>query len=230
MPKEPSIEQSLAERRARMVDHHLRRRGIRDRRVLEAMGRIPRDRFVPPELVLEAYADYPLPIGEGQTISQPYIVALMSEALALDEDLKVLEIGTGSGYQTAILAECGARVWTIERSARFAQRAQALLEELGYEGVRSIVGDGTVGLPDQAPFDRIVATGSLPRVPRSLLQQLVDGGGFVGPIGSLYAQQLLKVVYHPERTETEDLGPCRFVPLYGTEGWGDPQEAVGGRP
>jgi protein-L-isoaspartate(D-aspartate) O-methyltransferase len=204
-----------------MVEHDLRRRGIRDDRTLDAMGRVPRHRFVPPELIGEAYSDYPVPIGEGQTISQPYIVALMTEALALDRDTKVLEIGTGSGYQTAILAECGAHVWTIERSPRLAQRAQALFEELGYDHIQSVVGDGTLGLPDRAPFDRILATGSLPKAPEILLRQLIQGGIFVGPIGSMYGQQLVRIVYHPQRMVSEDLGPCRFVPLIGANGWDD---------
>ena len=204
-----------------MVEHDLRRRGIRDDHVLDAMGRVPRHRFVPPELISEAYSDYPVPIGEGQTISQPYIVALMTEALTPDRDTRVLEIGTGSGYQTAILAECGARVWTIERSPRLARRARALFEELGYDHIQSVVGDGTLGLPDRAPFDRILATGSLPEAPESLLRQLVEGGIFVGPIGSMYGQQLVRIVYHPQRTAREDLGPCRFVPLIGENGWDD---------
>lgn len=204
-----------------MVEHDLRRRGIRNDHVLDAMGRVPRHRFVPPELIGEAYSDYPVPIGEGQTISQPYIVALMTEALTPDRDTKVLEIGTGSGYQTAILVECGARVWTIERSARLARRAQALFEELGYNHIQSIVGDGTLGLPDRAPFDRILATGSLPKAPESLLRQLIEGGIFVGPIGSMYGQQLVRIVYHPQQTTREDLGPCRFVPLIGENGWDD---------
>lgn len=204
-----------------MVEHDLRRRGIRDDHVLDAMGRVPRHRFVPPELIGEAYSDYPIPIGEGQTISQPYIVALMTEALTPDRDTKVLEIGTGSGYQTAILVECGAHVWTIERSPRLARRAQALFEELGYKHIQSIVGDGTLGLPDWAPFDRILATGSLPKAPESLLRQLIEGGIFVGPIGSMYGQQLVRIVYHPQYTAREDLGPCRFVPLIGENGWDD---------
>ncbi len=205
-----------------MVEYDLRRRGIGDDRVLDAMARVPRHRFVPPELIHEAYSDCPVPIGEGQTISQPYIVALMTEALALDRDTTVLEIGTGSGYQTAILAECGARVWTIERSPQLAEQARALFAELGYDRIDTVVGDGTLGLPDRAPFDRILATGSLPKVPDSLLRQLGDGGIFVGPIGSLYGQQLVRIVYHPRRTVRTDLGPCRFVPLIGENGWEDP--------
>jgi protein-L-isoaspartate(D-aspartate) O-methyltransferase len=204
-----------------MVEHDLRRRGVRDDRVLEAMRRVPRHRFVPPGMIGEAYSDFPLPIGEGQTISQPYIVALMTEALALERDVKVLEIGTGSGYQTAVLAECGSCVWTIERSDRLARRARALFAALGYDCIQSMVGDGTIGLPEQAPFDRILATGSLPRTPDTLLRQLRDGGVFVGPIGSLHGQQLVRIVYHPQRMVHEDLGPCRFVPLIGEGGWDD---------
>jgi protein-L-isoaspartate(D-aspartate) O-methyltransferase len=204
-----------------MVERDLRRRGIRDERVLDAMRRVPRHRFVPPELIGEAYSDYPLPIGEGQTISQPYIVALMTEALNLSPGIEVLEIGTGSGYQTAILAECGARVWTIERSPRLAERARSLFAELGHGDIESIVGDGTLGLPDRAPFDRILATGSLPEVPERLLGQLVDGGIFVGPIGSLYGQELVRIEYHAQGSRREGLGPCRFVPLIGASGWDD---------
>jgi len=185
------------------------------------MGRVQRHRFVPPELVGEAYSDYPLPIGEGQTISQPYIVALMTETLMLDRESEVLEIGTGSGYQTAILAECGARVLTIERSERLAERARTVFKELGYDRIESVIGDGTLGLPDRAPFDRILATGSLPDVPERLLRQLREGGIFVGPVGSLYGQQLVRIVYHPLRPVRDDLGPCRFVPLVGTNGWDD---------
>ena len=185
------------------------------------MRRVLRHRFVPQELIGEAYADYPLPIGEGQTISQPYIVALMTEALLLDRETRVLEIGTGSGYQTAVLAECGASVWTIERSERLAGQARVLFEELGYDRIQSVIGDGTLGLPDQAPFDRILATGSLPEVPEPLLHQLCEGGIFVGPIGSLYGQELVRIVYHPQRSIRDDLGPCRFVPLIGADGWDD---------
>jgi protein-L-isoaspartate(D-aspartate) O-methyltransferase len=202
-----------------MVEHDLRRRGIHDGAVLAAMGRVPRHRFVPPAVLHEAYADYPLSIGEGQTISQPYIVALMTEALALEPGVTVLELGTGSGYQAAILAECGARVWTIDRSPRLLERASDRLRVLGYTDVRTIAADGTVGLPDESPFDRILATGSLPSLPEDLLRQLSDGGIFVGPIGSLHAQELVRIVYHPGRTAREDLAPCRFVPLIGANGW-----------
>ncbi|RLE34689.1 protein-L-isoaspartate O-methyltransferase [Candidatus Acetothermia bacterium] len=209
----------FCERRVRMVEHHLRRRGIRDERVLEAFLRVRREEFVPPEWRGAAYADHPLPIGEGQTISQPYIVALMTEALALSGGEKVLEIGTGSGYQTAILAELGARVWTIERSAALSEAAAERLNRLGYSGIRFVIGDGTLGLPDEAPFDRIIATGSFPSVPERLTAQLREGGIFVGPIGGLYDQDLIRIAYHPPRHVRDDLGPCRFVPLIGEMGW-----------
>jgi protein-L-isoaspartate(D-aspartate) O-methyltransferase len=205
-----------------MVEQHLRRRGISDERVLDAMGRVPRHLFVPSEWKKEAYADYPLPIGEGQTISQPFIVALMTEALAISGDESVLELGTGSGYQSAILAEMGAEVWTIERSAYLSRVAKLRLSELGYHRIHFREGDGTLGWPSAAPFDRIVATGSLPAVPSSLLQQLNAGGVFVGPIGPLYEQQLVRIAYHPPRVDRRHLGSCRFVPLIGTHGWKQP--------
>jgi protein-L-isoaspartate(D-aspartate) O-methyltransferase len=213
-----------------MVEHDLRRRGIRDAAVLAAMGRVPRHSFVPPIVLHEAYADYPLPIGEGQTISQPYIVARMTEALTIEPGVAVLELGTGSGYQAAVLSECGAQVWTIDRSPRLQERAAERLRGMGYTGIRTIAADGTVGLPDEAPFDRILATGSLPRLPESLLRQLTDGGIFVGPIGSLYAQDLIRIVYHPGRTMREDLGPCRFVPLIGAGGWDERVARTGFEP
>jgi len=202
-----------------MVEHHLRRRGIRDERVLQAFLRIKREEFLPEEWKRAAYADHPLPIGEGQTISQPYIVALMTEALDLSGGEEVLEIGTGSGYQTAILAELGAQIWTIERSAALAQAARERLTRLGYTGIRFAVGDGTRGLPEEAPFDRIIATGSFPSVPSALLGQLREGGIFVGPVGALYDQNLVRITYRPPRFVREDLGACRFVPLIGEDGW-----------
>jgi len=209
----------FAERRAFMVEHHLRRRGIRDERVLRAFLSVRREEFVPPEWRYAAYADHPLPIGEGQTISQPYIVALMTEELKLSGGERVLEIGTGSGYQTAILAELEADIWTIERSAALSRAAQERLHRLGYRGIRFVVGDGTIGLPAEAPFDRIIATGSFPSIPTGLLAQLREGGIFVGPVGDLYDQRLIKVGYHPPRFIRKDLGACRFVPLIGRSGW-----------
>ncbi len=204
-----------------MIENHLRRRGIKDERVLDAMARIPRHEFVPPEWTSKAYSDHPLPIGEGQTISQPYIVALMTEALLLPAESRILELGTGSGYQTAILCMMGAEVWTIERSPLLSASARARLEEQGFERAHCITGDGTMGLAPQAPFDRIVATGSLPSVPKPLLQQLRLGGILVGPIGHRAEQSLRRVTYHPAGSKEENLGLCRFVPLIGAAGWSD---------
>jgi len=204
-----------------MIETHLRRRGIKDERVLDAMARVPRHEFVPPEWRNEAYSDHPLPIGEGQTISQPYIVALMTEALLLSAESRVLELGTGSGYQTAILCMMGAEVWTIERSPLLSASAGARLAEQGFERVHCITGDGTMGLAPQAPFDRIVATGSLPAIPKRLLRQLKPGGVFVGPIGHWAEQTLRRVTYHRARSTEENLGLCRFVPLIGAAGWSD---------
>jgi len=213
------IEREWSEQRVVMVGRDLRDRGIRDAGVLAAMLAIPRHRFVPPECQHDAYADAPLPIGGEQTISQPYIVAMMTEALRLKGGERVLEIGTGSGYQTAVLAEMGANVWTIERSATLSARAERLLDNLGYESIRCYQSDGTLGLPSAAPFDRILATGSLPDVSKNLLSQLADGGIFVGPVGGWRCQDLVRIVYHANQFEREVLCACRFVPLIGEDGW-----------
>jgi len=202
-----------------MVEFDLRRRGISDQRVLDAMSHVPRHCFIPAQWAHEAYEDYPLPIAEGQTISQPYIVALMTEALALSGGEKVLEIGTGSGYQAAILAELGAKVWTIDRSVHLSEGAAACLRTLGYIDVQCSVGDGTLGLASESPFDRVLATGSLPAVPAPIMRQLREGGIFVGPIGSLTEQRIVRIVYHAAGSAREDLGGCRFVPLIGEAGW-----------
>ncbi len=214
-----NIEREWSEQRETMVQRDLRDRGIRDERVLAAMSRVPRHQFVLPEHQHDAYADTPLPIRGEQTISQPFIVALMTEALRLTGGEHVLEIGTGSGYQTAVLAEMGARVWTIERSAMLFASAVRLLEDLGYESIHYYQSDGTLGLPSEAPFDRILTTGSLPDVPKSLLSQLACDGIFVGPIGSWHSQELVRIVYHANQFEREILCACRFVPLIGEDGW-----------
>ena len=202
-----------------MVDCQLRGRGIADERVLSAMRRVPRHAFVPEDLAGEAYADHPLPIGEGQTISQPFIVALMTEALALTGEEKVLEIGTGSGYQTAILAELARRVFTVERSTFLSRAAEERLRRLGYAAIAFRVGDGTLGIPDEAPFDRILATGSLPRHPRRLVAQLSSEGILVFPVGNLSLQELVAIRREGTSFKETDLGPCAFVPLIGEEGW-----------
>lgn len=208
--------------RIRMVNSQVRLRGIRDERVLKAMETVPRHLFVDEGLRDQAYNDSPLPIGENQTISQPYIVALMTEALELTGRDKVLEIGTGSGYQTAILAELAERVLSIERIAFLATRARKIIESLKYFNVAIRVGDGTLGWKDEAPFDAILVAAGSPDTPKALIEQLAVGGRLVIPIGDRYSQQLVKVVRRSEDVrdlKKEDLGSCRFVNLIGEYGW-----------
>lgn len=205
-----------------MVASQLRMRGIRDARVLRAMENVPRHLFVPEALRDQAYDDGPLSIGERQTISQPYIVALMTEALALKGDEKVLELGTGSGYQTAILAELCDRVFSIERIASLADKARTVLDALRYRSVTIRVGDGTRGWPEESPFDGIIVTAGAPRIIETLVEQLSVGGRLVLPVGNRYSQDLLKVTRRSEKAgdiKTEDLGGCRFVSLIGEYGW-----------
>jgi protein-L-isoaspartate(D-aspartate) O-methyltransferase len=209
----------LAQRRAVMVERDLRRRGIRDDRVLNAMLSVPRHRFVTPNLAAEAYADTPLPTRLGQTISQPYIVALMTQAVGVTNGARVLEIGTGSGYQAAVLAALGADVWSVEASPELHGEAAARLRDLGFSAVHLRCGDGTLGWPDAAPFDGILATGSLPERPTALLRQLRPGGVFVGPIGPLGRQRLVRLEVDPPREREETLCVCSFVPLVGAAGW-----------
>jgi protein-L-isoaspartate(D-aspartate) O-methyltransferase len=207
--------------RERMVEEQLVRRGIADARVLEAMRKVPRHRFVEEALRDRAYGDHPLPIGEGQTISQPYMVAAMSQLLGLQGTEKVLEIGSGSGYQTAVLAELTRRICSIERLPALAARARRILEELGYTNAVIRTGDGTYGWPDEAPFDRILVTAGAPAVPGPLFQQLAEKGRMVVPIGEAQSQ-LLHVVDKVDgqmRTST-DCG-CVFVKLVGRYGWED---------
>ncbi len=192
---------------------------VRDRRVLEAMARVPRERFVPPDLVPYAYENRPLAIGYGQTISQPLIVAMMTEALALQGDEKVLEVGTGSGYQAAILAELAREVVTVERIEPLARRAAQVLSELGYRNVRVHVAGEELGWPPEAPYDAIIVTASAPRVPPSLLAQLAEGGRMVIPVGGRDLQELLLVEKTPQGLRRRSLGPCGFVPLIGPEAW-----------
>ena len=196
-------------------------RGISDRRTLAAVINVPRERFVPDELQSEAYDDNALPLGEGQTISQPFMVALMTQALELTGTETVLEVGTGSGYQAAILAELAARVVTIERLPSLAERAQVILRELGYENIEFHVGDGTLGCPDAAPFDGIVVTAGAPDVPAPLYRQLGDGGRLVIPVGDAGLQVLKVITKGPNGPVTRDAGGCRFVPLIGDAGWAE---------
>ena len=202
-----------------MVEVQLRARGIRDERVLDAMARVPRHEFVPPEYRDEAYEDHPLPIGEGQTISQPFVVAAMLEALALRHEDVVLEVGTGSGYETAVLAELVRAVHSIERIASLAERARTLIERLGYSNVTVIHGDGSLGLPEAAPFDAIVVSAAAPHVPASLMNQLRDGGRLVIPVGGSFAQELQLVRRIGDSSTVLYLDGVRFVPLIGREGF-----------
>lgn len=205
--------------RERMVAEQLVRRGIRDARVLQAMGKVPRHLFVDEALAGRAYGDYPLPIGERQTISQPYMVALMTEALELVGHERVLEIGTGSGYQTAILSELCSKVFSIERIKGLADRAIRTLDSLGYCNVLVRVGDGSLGWREEAPFDAILVTAAGPTVPDALVEQLAPKGRLVIPVGDVYSQELRKGVKDEEGMRWSDLGGCVFVKLIGDRGW-----------
>jgi len=205
--------------RARMVEEHLVRRGISDARVLEAMRRVPRHLFVEEALRDRAYGDYPLPIGEEQTISQPYIVGLMTSLLALTGREKVLEVGTGSGYQTVVLAGLARRVCSIERLPRLAERARATLEALGCDNVWIRVGNGALGWPDEAPFERIIVTAGGPSVPPPLFQQLAEGGRLVVPLGDVESQTLTVVEKVRGEMKTRSEGDCKFVRLVGKYAW-----------
>ena len=207
------------EERRLMVEIQLRHRGIRDERVLEAMFQVPRHEFVPSTLVRAAYDDRPLPLGEAETISQPYIVAAMTEAADVQPGDKALEVGTGSGYQAAILAYLGARVYTIERNVVLANSARERLVHLGYDGVEVIVGDGSEGYPPAAPYAVILVTAAAPLVPPALVEQLAEGGRLVIPVGNLYHQDLLLNLKRAGQVKTRVLDPCQFVPLIGKAGW-----------
>jgi protein-L-isoaspartate(D-aspartate) O-methyltransferase len=205
--------------REKMVKNQLIPRGITDQRVLQVMGKIHRHLFVEKALVGEAYNDHPLPIGHKQTISQPYIVALMTEALALTGNEKTLEIGTGSGYQTAILADLSKAVYTVERIGPLLEKAKVLLEQLSYRNIYFKTFDGTLGWKDFAPFDAIIVTAGAPRIPQPLMDQLSEGGRLVIPIGNRYSQDLIKVTRIKNTFKEENLGGCRFVDLIGAHGW-----------
>jgi protein-L-isoaspartate(D-aspartate) O-methyltransferase len=209
----------LEEARRAMVTDQLAARGITDQRVLDAMSRVPRELFVDERDRSRAYFDIPLKIGFGQTISQPYMVALIAQEAAIHEGDKVLDIGTGSGYQAALLAELGAEVHTIERIPELAERARERLRVAGYENVTVHVGDGTLGLPEEAPFDAITVAAAAPEVPMSLYEQLVPGGRLVVPVGGPGGQRLEIVVRSPEGPAVRRSVPCRFVPLLGQEGY-----------
>ena len=202
-----------------MVEEQLVERGINDLRLLEVVSRVPRHLFVQESLQHRAYGDTPLPIGENQTISQPYIVGAMTEALDLKGEERVLEIGTGSGYQTAIIAELCSQVFTIERLNNLSRKAQNVLESLNYMSIVFKMFDGTYGWPDQAPFDAILITASAPEIPGSLVKQLGDGGRLVAPIGEADIQKLVVLTKNGDCVSHRDLGDCKFVPLIGKYGW-----------
>jgi protein-L-isoaspartate(D-aspartate) O-methyltransferase len=208
-------EPDFARARAAMVDEQLRDRGITDERVLAAMNRVPREAFVGADDRAHAYEDMPILIGFGQTISQPYMVALIAQAAAVGQGTKVLDVGTGSGYAAALLAELGADVHTIERIPELAEEAAARLAEAGYERVKVHVGDGSLGLPEEAPFDAITVAAAEPGVPKALYEQLAPGGRLVLPVGGRHGQRLEVAVRSPEGPAILHSVPCRFVPLVG---------------
>jgi protein-L-isoaspartate(D-aspartate) O-methyltransferase len=212
---------NTADARARMVERQIARRGITDPKILDAMRAVPREEFVPPHMREQAYDDRALPIGGGQTISQPYVVALMAEALQLSPGDRVLEVGVGSGYAAAVLGQVASEVFGIERHEALARAAAARLDAPAYANVRVVAGDGTLGWPDEAPFDAILVSAGGPEVPPALLEQLVDGGRLVIPVGEEgAAQDLLKIVREgPGRHREESLGKVQFVPLIGDRGW-----------
>ena len=206
-------------RLARMVDEQLRGRDISDRRVLAAMGRVPREAFVPPDLRRRAYDDVALPIGSGQTISQPYMVARICEELGLDGDERVLDVGTGSGYQAAVLAQLAAEVHSIERLPELAEQARRNFEEAGIDNVEVHIGDGSLGDPPHAPFAGIAVAAAAPDFPQALYDQLTLGGRLVVPVGGRRGQRLEVIVRSPEGPAVIRSVPCRFVPLVGEEGF-----------
>lgn len=214
-----SLSTDYEKEREHMVESQLARRGIKDKRVLEAMRQVPRHLFIPEDMRSLAYCDGPLPIGHGQTISQPYIVALMTELLELTGQEKVLEIGTGSGYQAAILSRLARQVYSLERHAALAQQAEKVLAQLGYDNVVVRVGNGTLGWPEHSPYEAIIITAAAPEVPQPLPDQLADGGRLVAPVGSQWSQVLVKVRRQSDLLIRERLTAVAFVPLVGEYGW-----------
>jgi len=208
-----------AGQRRRMIEEQLGARGIKDLRVLEVMSRVPRHLFALDSLQHRAYGDTPLPIGENQTISQPYIVAAMTEALGLTGGERVLEIGTGSGYQTAVMAELVSQVFTIERINTLSRKAQKILDGLGYANIVFKMFDGTYGWPDQAPFNAIMVTASAKEIPEALIKQLAEGGRLVAPTGDKHKQKLMVLTKKGNRVTNTEICDCKFVPLVGKYGW-----------
>ena len=211
----------LTQQRTDMVDAQLRRRGIHDERVLHAMEIVPRHEFVPWQLQREAYQDSPVPIGEGQTISQPYIVAHMLEALRLSPEDRVLEVGTGTGYEAAVMSRIVREVYTIERFASLAEAAKKIFDRLGYTNIHVVIGDGSRGYADAAPYDAIIVAAAAPRVPDALVQQLKNGGRAIVPVGEADLQQLSLVSKNDGSIQRKTLDACRFVPLVGEQGYAE---------
>src|SRR5438874_9875149 len=209
----------FANERKHMVESQLRKRGIHDERVLDAMARTPRHYFVPEEYRSQAYGDHPIPISENQTISQPFIVAVSLQALALTGSESVLEVGTGSGYQTALLAVLAPSVYSIERYSTLADGAETVLRSMGLQNVKVVVGDGSHGLREFAPYDAILVSAAAPSVPQSLLEQLGEQGRMVIPVGPAHAQELQLIRKQDGRPVAQTLEGCRFVPLIGAEGY-----------
>jgi protein-L-isoaspartate(D-aspartate) O-methyltransferase len=214
-----SIPQDYLRAREKMVEEQVVARGIKNPRLLAAMRKIPRHLFVDPGLLPRAYDDSSLPIGEKQTVSQPYMAARMTDALDLSGEEKVLEIGTGSGYQSALLAEMSFNVFSVEKIRALAIKARAVLDRLQYHNIAIQVGDGTIGWPEHSPFDAIMVTAGAPDLPRPLIEQLNVGGRLVIPVGDDESQVLVRVTRHPSKFEEEQLGDCRFVKLWGKFGW-----------
>lgn len=223
------MRQDYSSQRLRMVDNQLRSRDIRDEQVLQAMAKVPRHEFVPRDVRHLAYSDGPLPIGERQTISQPYIVALMTQLLQIRPSDRILEIGTGSGYQAAVLAEIAEQVHTVETIGRLADSARATLERLGYGNVTVHHADGSKGLPDFGPYDGILVAAAAPTTPQPLKEQLAEGGRLILPVGERRGQMLERTTRHGDRWETEQLVPVAFVPLTGKHGWENQGRESNGR-
>ena len=217
-------DKELAELRNAMVDIQLIPRDITDKLVLKAMRKVPRHKFMPKNLEDAAYEDNALPIGEGQTISQPYMVAIMTEKLKLKGGEKVLEVGTGSGYQAAVIAEIASKVITIEVVPALAERSRKIFDELDYKNIEVIVGDGTLGYPKGSPYDAVIVTAAAPSIPKPLLEQLKDGGRLVMPVGEMFGQTLIIATKHGNKVDVEESIGCVFVPLIGKYGWNRSEE------